>query len=150
MTSAPTPPTTAQTLSRLAVGIVRNLQAKATRFQLALEPAGLGRVDVNVRIGADGAVSAALHFDNAAAAEALKARAGELRTALEQAGFNLTGGDLSFTTGGFGRSLEGGPGGQGARTPGLLAGADAADADAPAPPPTGLLAGASGGLDIRI
>jgi hypothetical protein len=106
-------------------------------------------VDVNVRIGADGAVSAALHFDNPAAAQALKAQAGELRAALEQAGFNLTGGDLSFTAGGSGRSLEGGSGGQGGRGSGLVAGADAGDADL-LPPTSGSFSAASGGVDIRI
>jgi hypothetical protein len=139
---------TVQTVSRLAAGIIQNLRAKVARFQLALEPAGLGRVDVNVRIGSDGAVSAALAFDNAASAEALKSRAGELKAALEQAGFNVTGQDLSFTAGGFDQPADGGQGGQRPSPSAFTAVADAADAAAQPPLPGA--ASASGGLDIRI
>ncbi len=137
------------TVARLASGIAKKLQAKATNFQLALEPAGLGKVDVKVRIGADGAVTAALNFDNAASAEALKARAGELRAALEQAGFSLAGQDLSFTAGGFGRPADSGAdnasNGRRSMAADFAAAAEAAEAEA-----VGLTSAGSGGVDIRI
>jgi hypothetical protein len=60
-----------------------------------LDPIGLGRVDVRVEIGAQGRLTAAMTFDNPQALSELKSRAGELQKALEQAGFDLSGG-LSF------------------------------------------------------
>ena len=141
----------AQTVSRLAAGIVQNLKSKASRFQLALDPAGLGRVDISVRIGADGALSATLNFNSAQAADALKAHAGELRAALEQAGFNLGGSDLSFMTGNSGQQ-SGGSQGQPA---GRLGFASAALSDpepqAPSSAPISQTVGSGAdGLDIRI
>ena len=137
-----------QTVSRLAADIVQNVKAKASRFQLELAPAGLGRVGIDVRVGADGALSASLSFDNPQAAEALKAHAGELREALQQAGFTLSGSDLSFTAGGSDQEPRQG---QGQPSPSSTYAApsstDPSVAPAAAIPST---ASPSDGLDIRI
>ena len=147
--SAPARPN-ADTVPRLAAEIVQNAKAKASHFQVELMPAGLGRVGIDVRIGADGTLSAALNFDTPQAAEALKAHAGELREALQQAGFNLSGSDLSFTAGGSGQQ----PGqGQGGHPSALPVYAVASGSEAPAPPPAAnpfATASSSDGLDIRI
>ena len=138
-----------QTVSRLASGIVQNLKSKSSRFQLALEPAGLGRVDISVRIGADGALSATLNFNSPQAADALKAHAGELRAALQQAGFNLGGSDLSFMTGNSSQQ-QGGSQGQSAGRPSF---ASTATPDSQAAPPAHAaqtVASSADGLDIRI
>jgi hypothetical protein len=76
--------------------MVQRLDGKATRFEIQLDPLGLGKVNVSVQIDARGRLSAAMTFDNPDSAEALKARAGDLRQALEQAGFDLSGTGLSF------------------------------------------------------
>jgi flagellar hook-length control protein FliK len=138
-----------RTVTRLAADIAAKFGAKSTRFDVALEPAGLGKVDVKVHIGADGVMTAALNFDTSHAAEALKARAGELRAALEQAGFSLGGGALSFTgggSGGAGGSAGGDPNGHAfTQTPFDLA-AQAADTA-----PIALAAATrAGGVDIHI
>jgi flagellar hook-length control protein FliK len=139
-----------QTVSQLAADLVKKVQAKASRFELALEPAGLGRVDVSVRIGADGSVSAALNFSDPQSAEALKAHAGELRDALQQAGFSLGGSDLSFTAGGSGdQSGGGGSSGRSSTHSPFTQIADIADAQAQAAPLRASAASASG-VDIRI
>jgi hypothetical protein len=65
----------------------------------------MGQVNVKVQIDSAGQVSAALSFDNPHAAAEAKAHAGELQQALEQAGFNLSQGGLSFDVGGQGASL---------------------------------------------
>ncbi|HEY5409608.1 MAG TPA: flagellar hook-length control protein FliK, partial [Caulobacteraceae bacterium] len=101
-----------QTVLQLADDILRNVKAKASRFDVTLDPEGLGKVNISVKIGSDGALSATLNFDTPQAAEALKAHSGELRTALEQAGFNLGGSDLSFTAGGSGQRSGGDAGRQ--------------------------------------
>ena len=135
-----------QTVARLSNDIVKKIQAKASHFDLALEPEGLGRVDVRVRIAADGALSASMNFDNAHAAEAMKSRSGELRTALEQAGFNLAGSGLSFTAGGSGRQSSGGDGSNPTPQKGSVRSIEAIDA--PTSPPSARAS--AGGLDIRI
>ena len=136
----------AQTAARLSNDIVKKIQAKASHFDLALEPEGLGRVDVRVRIAADGALSASMNFDNAHAAEAMKSRSGELRAALEQAGFNLAGSGLSFTAGGSGRQSSGGDGSNPTPQKGSVRSIEAIDA--PTSPPSARAS--AGGLDIRI
>jgi hypothetical protein len=85
-----------ETVAKLAAGILDKLEGQATRFDLQLDPHGLGKVDVSVEIGADGKLTAQLGFDNAVGLSELRGRAQELRSALEQAGFNLAEGALSF------------------------------------------------------
>jgi flagellar hook-length control protein FliK len=84
-----------QTVANLAAQIAKKLDGRSTRFDVQLDPAGLGKVDVRVEIGGDGKMSASMAFDNPQAAAELKSRAGELQRALEQSGFDLSGG-LSF------------------------------------------------------
>ncbi|MCR5874745.1 flagellar hook-length control protein FliK [Phenylobacterium sp. J426] len=86
-----------ETVASLAAEIIKKLDARSTRFDVELDPLGLGKVDVRVEIGANGRMTAALSFENPQAAADLKARSGELQKALEQAGFDLSGG-LSFDT----------------------------------------------------
>ena len=140
---------TAQTVPRLAADIVQNIRAKSSHFELALNPAGLGQVDISVRIGADGALSASLNFNSPQAAEAMKAHAGELRDALQQAGFTLSGSDLSFTAGGSGQQPDKGQG-QPSATPTYTAAG--ASPEPQSQPSTAIKATSSpaDGLDIRI
>ncbi|RAK51487.1 flagellar hook-length control protein FliK [Phenylobacterium deserti] len=88
-----------ETVANLAAQVIKKLEGRTTRFDLQLDPLGLGRVDVRLEIGAQGQVSAAMSFDNPQAAAELKARASELQKVLEQAGFDLSGG-LSFDVAG--------------------------------------------------
>ena len=103
-------------VSQIAAQVAKSVDGKSTRFDIALDPAGLGHVDVKVEIGAQGQVTAQLSFDNAHAAAAAKSQAGQLQQALEQAGFNISQGGLSFDVGGQGAGF--------------------ARQDAPAPQPT--------------
>ncbi|OYX30313.1 MAG: hypothetical protein B7Y99_11920, partial [Caulobacterales bacterium 32-69-10] len=98
---------TAGTATHLAAQIVRKMEGRTSRFDVQLDPDGLGQVNVQVQIDARGRLSAALSFDRPEAAEALKARAGELRAALERSGFDLSGGGLSFDSRESGSSLAG-------------------------------------------
>jgi hypothetical protein len=100
-----------QTVANLAAQIAKKLDGRSTRFDVQLDPAGLGKVDVRVEIGANGRMSAAMAFENPQAAAELKSRSGELQHALEQAGFDLSGG-LSFDV-----AADQGQG-QGGRAPG--------------------------------
>ena len=92
-------------VSQLADQVTKNVDGKSTRFDVALDPAGLGHVDVKVEINAQGQVSAQFSFDNAHAAAEAKSQSGQLQQALEQAGFNVGQGGLSFDVGGQGAGL---------------------------------------------
>ena len=84
-----------ETVANLAAQIVKKLDARSTQFDVQLDPAGLGKVDVRVEIGADGKMSAAMSFDTPQAAAELRARSNELQQALAQSGFDVSGG-MSF------------------------------------------------------
>ena len=88
-----------ETVATLAAQIIKKLEGQSTRFDLELNPGGLGKVDVRIDIGAHGQITAAMTFDNPQAASDLKARANELQRAMEQAGFDMSGG-MSFDVAG--------------------------------------------------
>jgi len=75
--------------AQIAAQIQRRLEGRSTRFEIALRPAELGRVDVKLDIDAEGRLAARLAFDNPAAATDLRGRVDELRRQLEAAGFEL-------------------------------------------------------------
>ena len=90
---------------QIAAQIAAKVSDKSTRFDVSLNPGGLGRVDVQVHIDAAGQVSASLSFSNAQSAADARAHAADLQQALEQAGFNVPQGGLSFDVGGHGASF---------------------------------------------
>ena len=93
--------------SQIATQVVKSVDGKSTRFDITLDPAGLGSVNVKVEIGAQGQVTAQLSFDNAHSAAEAKSQAGQLQQALEQAGFNVSQGGLSFDVNGQGAGFAG-------------------------------------------
>ena len=102
----------AETVARLAADIVRKADGQSTRFDLQLDPHGLGKVDVALEIDRNGKLTAALSFDSAQSAADLRGRAGELRLALEQAGFDIAEGGLTFDLAGQGAGFGGREAGQ--------------------------------------
>lgn len=82
--------------AQIAAQIVRKLEGRSTRFEMALTPDELGRVDVKLDIDSDGRLAARLAFDNPLAATDLKGRADELRRQLQDAGFQLADNALEF------------------------------------------------------
>jgi hypothetical protein len=134
--------------AQLAAQITSRAGAARTAFDFALEPQGLGRVDVSLKIDPQGQLSATLSFDNPNAAAEARGRAGDLQQALQQAGFNVGQSGLSFTSGGNGQGAAGQSQGQSdyATTPVLT---DAA-ADTIIASTSALGASHAGGLDITI
>lgn len=82
--------------AQIAAQIARKLEGRSTRFEMALTPDDLGRVDISLDIDADGQLSARLAFDNPIAAADLKGRVEELRRQLTDAGFTVADDALSF------------------------------------------------------
>ncbi len=89
-------PSTAGTVANLSAQIVQQSGQKTSRFDLQLDPAGLGRVDVAVQIDAKGRVTAALSFEKSDSATLLQGQAGALSDALTQAGLSVAPGAISF------------------------------------------------------
>jgi hypothetical protein len=153
---APPPRATHQTVTHLAAQIItRTGSARATQFDVTLDPQGLGQVTVQVRIAADGALTAAMAFDTPQAAAELRARADELQRALNQAGFNLRDGALSFDVAGEHHRQQHQATDQ--QTPGfgsraLLAAANLSSDGAPSAAQlmAAVRAQRAGGVDIRI
>jgi flagellar hook-length control protein FliK len=137
------------TVAHLSAEIARKLEAQTTRFQVELKPAGMGAVDVKVEIGASGAITAAMTFDSAQSADAMRARADELQAALEQAGFDVSGG-LSFTAGGMDHRQSGGEARSHASAGPGPAAAIVTDELPTIPAQPQRFAAAQGRLDIRI
>jgi flagellar hook-length control protein FliK len=90
----------AEITAQLAAQISSRATAARAAFDFALEPQGLGRVDVSLKIDSQGQLSAVLSFDNPGAAAEAKSRSGELQQALQQAGVNVGQNGLSFTSSG--------------------------------------------------
>lgn len=86
-----------ETLADLSAQIVKRLEGKYTRFEMALTPEDLGRVDVSLEMGEDGSLTARLAFDTPAAAAEMRAQVDQLRRQLEQAGFQLARDALEFS-----------------------------------------------------
>ncbi len=101
-------PAPSRTVTGLASQIVQNLDSKITRFEVTLDPEGMGRVNVSVEISAKGEMSARLSFQHADSANALASESMALRQSLADAGFTLKPEDLTFQSGG-----QGGAGGFG-------------------------------------
>jgi len=85
-----------ETTAQISAQILRRLEGRSTRFEMALTPDDLGRVDVKLDIDAEGRLKARMAFDNPAAATDLRGRADELRRQLEDAGFHLADDALEF------------------------------------------------------
>ncbi len=96
--AAPTTHDPSATIANLSAQIAQKAGGQTTRFDVQLDPVGLGRVNVSVEIDAGGAMSAALSFEKPEAASLLRAHASDLQQSLAQAGFNLSSSALSFST----------------------------------------------------
>jgi hypothetical protein len=100
-----------ETVASFAAEIARKLDGRNSRFDVALDPLGLGMVNVSIDIGADGKLSAQFAFERPETAAEMKGRSQELQRALEQAGFDLSKNGLDFD-GGHGRERGGANGDQ--------------------------------------
>ena len=138
--------------TQLANQVIKAVGAKSTRFELTLDPAGLGRVDVRVDIDSQGQLTAQFSFANPHAAAEARGQAGQLQQALEQAGFSVGQSGLSFDVGGQGFAQQ--QNAQNQQQPQEFApSATPVLGDASIPVPSILVAAparASSGLDITI
>lgn len=84
-------------LPQLAIDIARNAQQGATHFQVRLDPADLGRVNVTLSIDSTGATTAHLTAERADTLDLLRRDQGQLGAALSEAGLDAGKTNLQFS-----------------------------------------------------
>ena len=88
---------TGANLPQLAYEIVRHVQQGSNHFDIRLDPADLGRVDVKLAIDGSGTVNARLTVERPDTLDLLKRDAGQLGQALSQAGLDSSKTNLQFS-----------------------------------------------------
>lgn len=86
-----------QVATQVAVEMARNLKNAQTRFQMRFDPPELGRVDVNMKVAADGSVQAHLIVERPETLDMFLRDQRGLERALEAAGLNTNSNDLQFS-----------------------------------------------------
>lgn len=85
-----------QTSEMIAVQIQRNAAAKVDTFTLQLDPADLGRMDIELKFNHDGSLKAHLTVERPETLALLQKDAAHLERVLQQSGLNTDGQSLSF------------------------------------------------------
>ncbi len=143
-----------QVATQVAAEIARHLKNGQTRFQMRFDPPELGRVDVNMRVGADGGVQAHLIVERPETLDMFLRDQRSLERALEAAGLSTNSENLQFSLkqdGGRGFASGDGQGDQGGH---VAEGAGGAEGEDPDPDTEEIirltLAESRGGLDVKI
>lgn len=84
-------------LPQLAFEIVRHAQQGSNQFQIRLDPADMGRIDVKLDIASSGTVNAHLTVEHPETLDLLKRDSGALGAALSQAGLDSSKTNLEFS-----------------------------------------------------
>ena len=90
-TGAPVP------VSGLAVEIAASVQSGRTRFELRLDPADLGRIDVRIDVDRSGQVTSHLTVEKPETLSMLRQDAPQLQQALNDAGLKTSSNGLQFS-----------------------------------------------------
>lgn len=92
----PATPRVTPAAAQVAHEIIRRFDGGATRFELRLDPAELGRVDVRLEVSRDHRVTAVISADTPQALAELSRNARDLEQQLQAAGLDLGETGLSF------------------------------------------------------
>lgn len=133
----------------IALQIARNLQKGVNRFDIRLDPAEMGRIDVRMEVSRDGAVAAHLTVDRPETLTLLQRDAGSLQQALSDSGLQANPDSLSFSL----RDQNAGGNAQGSSADGTGTsplGAAASAEEKIMSPVYNVNLSATGGVDIRI
>lgn len=90
-TSAPVP------VSGLAIALAASVQSGKTHFEMRLDPADLGRIDVRIDVDRSGQVTSHLTVEKPETLSMLQHDAPQLQQALNDAGLKTGGGGLQFS-----------------------------------------------------
>jgi hypothetical protein len=89
--------TQAVPLTALASTLVAHAKAGDSEFNIRLDPAGLGQIDVKMKVSSDGEVRAHLIVDQPATLDLMMRDRQQLQQQLDQAGFKTDGSSLQFS-----------------------------------------------------
>lgn len=133
----------------IALQVARNLQKGVNRFDIRLDPAEMGRIDVRMEVKKDGNVAAHLVVDRPETLDLLQRDSRALQQALNDAGLQANADSLDFSlrdqnAGGDARGL-------GADAAGTSSSSDTAATEEMNPGPIyNINLSATGGIDIRV
>jgi len=137
-------------VNALAVDIATRAAAGNTSFQIRLDPAELGRIDVRLDVDKHGRVTSHLTVDQPATLDLLRRDAPQLQRALEDAGLKTGDGGLQFSL--RDQSAQGGQGdgGQGRHAQRLIVAEEISTTPQVAGASYGRSPGSNSGVDISI
>ena len=137
-------------LNGLAVQIATSAQGGKSRFEIRLDPAELGRIDVRLDVDRHGQVTSHLTVEKPETLAMLRQDAPQLQRALEDAGLKTGNNGLQFSLRDQSSSGNNNGGNGAERQPQRLIISDANSAPAVAAGRTYHAAGSSRGIDIRV
>jgi flagellar hook-length control protein FliK len=143
--SAPVP------VSGLAVEIAASVQGGKTHFEVRLDPADLGRIDVRIAVDRNGQVTSHLTVEKPETLSLLRQDAPQLQQALNDAGLKTSSGGLQFSL--RDQSSSGQNNGNNQQSPQpqrLIVSDDDSVSSAVIGRSYGRAPGSSGGIDIRV
>ena len=86
-------------LDALAVHIARKFESGGSRFEIRLDPAGLGKLDISMTVDHDGRVQAVVRAERPETLDLLQRDARVLENQLRQSGLSVDSNSLNFSLG---------------------------------------------------
>ena len=137
-------------LSGLALEIAASVKSGKSRFEIRLDPADLGRIDVRIDIDRNGQVTSHLTVEKPETLSLLRQDAPQLQRALDDAGLKTGGGGLQFSLRDQSSSGQNSGNDFSSNAQRLVISEDDTTAVAVAGRTYGRSLGSSGGVDIRV
>jgi flagellar hook-length control protein FliK len=137
-------------VSGLAVEIATSVQGGKTNFQVRLDPADLGRIDVRINVDSNGQVTSHLTVEKPETLSMLQQDAPRLQQALNDAGLKTGNGGLQFSLRDQSSSGQQNGQQQSGNSQRLIVSDDTTTPAAVAGQSYGRMFGANGGVDIRV
>ena len=137
-------------ISGLAVEIAASAQSGKTHFDVRLDPADLGRIDVRIAVDRNGQVTSHLTVEKPETLSMLRQDAPQLQQALNDAGLKTGSGGLQFSLRDQSQSGQNNFNQSGGQPQRLVISEDDTVPAAVAGRSYGRMLGANGGVDIRV
>jgi flagellar hook-length control protein FliK len=143
-------PTAAVPLSGLAMEIAVTAKSGKSRFEIRLDPADLGRIDVRIDVDRNGQVTSHLTVEKPETLSMLRQDATQLQRALNDAGLSTSGGGLQFSLRDQSQSGQNDQNQSNPNAQRLIVAEEEVVPAAVAGRSYGRMFGPSGGVDIRV
>ncbi len=137
-------------LSGLALEIAASARSGKSSFEIRLDPADLGRIDVRIDVDRSGQVTSHLTVEKPETLSMLRQDAPQLQRALDDAGLKTGNGSLQFSLRDQSSSSQNNGGQTGGNTQRLVVSEEDITPAAVAGRTYGRMLGSSSGVDIRV